>query len=124
MGGIAAISMVKEMAFFAYSVKDVPKARAFYEGVLGLRPGGLVSDHWVEFDVGNTTFGVGNGEPLGYVPGKSTGAVFEVDDINAVRERLKESGSEVSEVHDNPSCLSCFTNDPEGNRFAIHQRKG
>lgn len=115
--------MVKEMAFFAYSVRDVPRARAFYRDVLGLQPGSSYGDHWVEFDVGNTTFGIGNGEPLGYIPGQSTGAAFEVDDINAMRARLVESGVEVSEVHDNPPCFSCFASDPEGNRFAIHQRK-
>jgi extradiol dioxygenase family protein len=115
--------MVKEMAFIAYSVKDVPKARAFYQDVLGLQPGDSFGDHWVEFDVGNVTFGIGNGEPLGYMPGQSTGAAFEVDDIHAMRKRLQDSGVTVSEVHDFPPCFSCFTNDPEGNRFAIHQRK-
>ena len=115
--------MVKEMAFTAYSVRDVPRAQQFYRDTLGLRPGELFSEHWAEFEVGNTTFGVGNGEPLGYPPGKSSGAVFEVDDINAMRERLKEKGVEVSEVHESPVCFSVFASDPEGNKFGIHQRK-
>ncbi|HEY1977575.1 MAG TPA: VOC family protein [Candidatus Baltobacteraceae bacterium] len=115
--------MVKEIAFFAYSVRDVPRAQAFYRDVLGLKPSKMFSEHWSEFDVGNATFGVGNGEPLGYAPGASTGAAFEVDDVPAMRERLRESGVEVSEVHDTPVCFVCFASDPEGNRFAIHQRK-
>ena len=123
MGGFETIPVVKEIAFFAYSVRDVPRAQVFYRDVLGLKPSGVFSDHWSEFDVGNATFGIGNGEPLGYVPGASTGVAFEVDDVNAVRERLRESEVEVSEVHDTPVCFVCFASDPEGNRFAIHQRK-
>jgi predicted enzyme related to lactoylglutathione lyase len=115
--------MVKEIAFFAYSVRDVPRAQAFYRDVLGLKPSEVFSEHWSEFDVGNATFGVGNGEPLGYAPGASTGAAFEVDDVNAMRSRLLESGVQASDVHDTPVCFVCFASDPEGNRFAIHQRK-
>jgi len=115
--------MVKEIAFFAYSVKDLPRAVAFYRDVLGLKPGDMFGEQWAEFDVGNATFGIGDGTPLGYVPGQSSGASFEVDDIAAMRERLKTAGSTVSDVHDFPSCQACFTNDPEGNRFALHQRK-
>jgi predicted enzyme related to lactoylglutathione lyase len=115
--------MVKGIAFFAYSVRDVPRARAFYSGTLGLTPGDSFGDHWIEFDVGNATFGVGNGEGLGFMPGSSTGAAFEVDDIEAMRDRLKGSGVEVSEVHEFPACFTCFASDPEGNRFALHQRK-
>jgi predicted enzyme related to lactoylglutathione lyase len=115
--------MVKEIAFFAYSVSDLPRAKAFYQDVLGLKPDGIVSDHWVEFGVGNTTFGIGDGTPLGYIPGESTGAAFEVDDIHAMRQRLIDAGVDVSDVRDFPPCFSAFAKDPEGNRFAIHQRK-
>jgi catechol 2,3-dioxygenase-like lactoylglutathione lyase family enzyme len=31
--------VVKEIAFFAYSVRDLPAAVKFYRDVLGLRPG-------------------------------------------------------------------------------------
>lgn len=115
--------MVKEIAFFAYSVRDVPAAIAFYRDVLGLKPGEMFSEHWAEFDVGSTTFGIGNGETLGYEPGKSTGASFEVDDIAAMRERLIQNGLEASDVHSFPNCSAVFAKDPEGNGFALHQRK-
>lgn len=115
--------MVKEIAFFAYSVRDVPRARAFYTETLGLKPGSAFGDHWIEFDVGNATFGVGNGESLGFQPGSSTGAAFEVDDLPAMREKLQAGGVEVSEVFEFPACITCFASDPEGNRFALHQRR-
>lgn len=115
--------MVKEMAFIAYSVRDVPRARAFYRDVLGLEPGDAFGDHWMEFNVGNATFGVGNGESLGFEPGASTGAAFEVDDVHTMRERVKAAGVEISDVYEFPGCSSCFARDPEGNRFALHQRR-
>ena len=115
--------MVKGMAFIAYSVRDVPRSRDFYSEVVGLTPGDSFGDHWVEFDVGDTTFGIGNGESLGFEPGKSTGAAFEVDDLHSMREQIKAAGVEISEVQEFPSCMACFARDPEGNRFALHQRR-
>lgn len=116
--------MVKDMAFVAYSVRDVPKAIAFYRDVIGLVPGASFGDHWAEFDVGSTTFGIGNGEPLGITPGSSFAATFEVDDVAAERERLLKAGVPITEIHESPVCFSAFVTDPEGNRFGIHQRKG
>jgi predicted enzyme related to lactoylglutathione lyase len=115
--------MVKDVAFFAYSVKDVPAAIKFYRDVVGLKPGQIFSEHWAEFDVGPTAFGIGNGTPLGFVPGTSTGAVFEVDNLNEMREQLVKQKITCSELHDNPNCKVVFVTDPEGNRFALHQRK-
>lgn len=115
--------MVKDIAFFAYSVRDMPRARAFYSETLGLPPGDSFGDHWIEFNIGSATFGIGNGEGLGFEPGSSTGAMFEVDDIEAMRERLKAAGVEVGEVHEFPACAACFARDPEGNRFGLHQRR-
>lgn len=114
--------MVKDIAFVAYSVRDVPRAAAFYRDIVGLTPG-QSSDHWVEFDVGPTTFGIGNGEAIGFTPGSSTGAAFEVDNIAAMREQFQKSGVSVSELHDFPNCSAVFVTDPEGNRFSLHQRK-
>jgi predicted enzyme related to lactoylglutathione lyase len=115
--------MMKELAFLAYSVRDVPAATAFYRDTVGLAPGDLASDKWVEFNVGGTTFGIGNGESLGIAPGSSFGAAFEVDDVAAERERLLSKGVTVTEVFEAPACYSAFVTDPEGNRFAVHQRK-
>jgi predicted enzyme related to lactoylglutathione lyase len=115
--------MIKEMAFVAYSVRDVPKAREFYRDTIGLTPGHSFGDHWVEFEAGGTTFGIGNGEPLGILPGTSFSATFEVDDIQAERARLVEKGVAITEINESPVCFSAFVTDPEGNRFGIHQRK-
>jgi predicted enzyme related to lactoylglutathione lyase len=115
--------MIKDLAFVAYSVRDVPAATAFYRDVIGLKPGDMVSEHWAEFDVGSTTFGLGNGTPLGIEPGSCFAATFEVDDVDAEQQRLKAAGVEIGDVHDTPVCRVAFATDPEGNRFGLHQRK-
>ena len=115
--------MVKDIAFVAYSVRDVPKAVKFYRDVVGLTPGESFGEHWVEFNVGATAFGIGNGESLGFVPGTSAGAAFEVDGIKDMRERFIKAGVPVSELHEFPNCSAVFVTDPEGNRFSLHQRK-
>jgi len=115
--------MVKELAFVAYSVSDVPAATAFYRDVLGLKLGDIVSDGWTEFDLGATAFGIGNGDSLGMAPGSSSGAAFEVDDIEAMRAKVADAGCSASEIHDFPNCRACFAHDLEGNQFTLHQRK-
>ena len=115
--------MIKGMAFVAYSVNDVPRAVAFYRDIVGLKQAGLASDYWVEFDAGDTTFGIGRGEGLGIAPGSAFSAAFEVDDLTQARERLVKHGVKVTEIQEGPVCSSCFATDPDGNRFALHQRK-
>lgn len=116
--------MIKELSFVAYYVRDIKGARDFYGGVLGLRPGELSNEGWIEFDLGNTTFAIdATGEELGILPGTSSGAAFEVDDIHAMRQRLTDAGTAVSDIYDFPPCRAFFASDPDGNRFTIHQRK-
>jgi catechol 2,3-dioxygenase-like lactoylglutathione lyase family enzyme len=119
--------MVKELAFLAYSVSDVQRSLRFYRDVIGLRPEpGMFEQtggHWVEFDLGNATFGIGNGTGLGIEPGSSFSATFEVDDVAAMRERLLAQSVPVTEIHDGPKCTSAFVTDPDGNRFGLHERK-
>jgi predicted enzyme related to lactoylglutathione lyase len=115
--------MIKEVAFIAYSVKDVPRSVAFYRDVVGLKPAEMASEYWTEFDVGGVIFGVGNGESIGIPTGSQSSAAFEVDDVAAMREKFTAQGVKVTEVFDFPMCHSCFVTDPDGNRFALHQRK-
>jgi predicted enzyme related to lactoylglutathione lyase len=118
------VSKIKELSFIAYYVRDVALARTFYGETLGLRPGQWFNDEWIEFDLGNATFALdGTGEHLGITPGTSSGAGFETDDVHSMRQRLADAGAWVTEVYEFPVCWTCFAKDPEGNRFALHQRK-
>lgn len=116
--------MIKDLAFLVYPVSDVPRSVAFYRDVIGLQPGHSFGDSWVEFDLGTTAFGlVGNAETVGIKPGSQFSAAFEVDDVATMREKLAAQGVPVSDVNESPVCWSCFVTDPDGNRFALHQRK-
>jgi predicted enzyme related to lactoylglutathione lyase len=117
------VAVVKDLAFVAYSVSDVPRAVAFYRDVIGLTPGESSSDNWVEFNAGPATFGVGRGESIGIKPGSQFSAAFEVDNVAELHERLVQGGVPVTDLMDGPVCVSCFVTDPDGNRFALHQRK-
>lgn len=114
--------MIKDVAFIAYAVRDVPQSVAFYRDVLGLEPGEPFNENFVEFNVGSTAFAVDGDPPPGCEPGKCSGLNFEVDDIVAAHERLVSNDVAVSEVHDFPTCSACFAKDPDGNGFALHQR--
>ena len=117
--------MITELSFVAYYVRDISRAREFYGETLGLRPGQWFNEEWIEYDLGNATFALdATGEELGLMPGTSMGAAFEVDDIRAMRQRLVDAGARVTDVYEFPPCWTCFAHDPEGNRFALHQRKG
>lgn len=113
---------IKDVAFTAYAVSDVPRAIAFYRDVLGLEPGEWFNDRFIEFNVGSTAFAI-DADPPGYQPGSSTGVNFEVDDIVAARQHLMKNAVPVTEVYDFPTCSMCFAKDPDGNAFALHQRK-
>lgn len=114
--------MIKDVAFIAYAVRDVPRSVAFYRDVICLQPGESFSEEYVEFNVGSTAFAV-DSSPAGYEPGTCSGVGFEVDDIAAARARLIENSTHVSEIYDFPNCSACFAKDPDGNNFALHQRK-
>lgn len=111
-----------KLAFVAYAVSDVLRARRFYVDVLGLTPGESFGDAFVEFDLGNATFAI-DADPPGIVPGTCSGVSFEVGDVVATRGRLVERGVEITAIMESPVCWFAFATDPDGNSFQIHERK-
>lgn len=118
---------VAEIAFTCYPVTDMQRARAFYEGVLGLtatysvgEPGGM---QWTEYDIGPGTLSIGAGAP-GWTP-RTDGcsAVLEVTDFDASVAHLRERGVKFNlEPFTTPVCRMAFVSDPDGNSIGIHQR--
>lgn len=116
---------VIEIAFTGTPVTDIKRARAFYEGVLELAPtresaGGM----WVEYTLGNGTFGIGcYGESWKPSP-DGTCIAFEVDDLDAEISRLESKGVKFAmNATDTPVCRFAIICDPDGNRIMIHKRK-
>lgn len=110
------------IAFVMYPVTDMPRAVAFYRDVLGLKQSGLASDYWVEFEVGDTTFGIGNFEQVG-TPGTAQSLAIEVADMAAARADLAQRGAESSEPFETQICYISMLRDPDGNQIWLHQSK-
>jgi predicted enzyme related to lactoylglutathione lyase len=116
--------MITEIAFTGTPVTDIKRARAFYEGLLGLKPtkesaGGM----WVEYDVGASTFGIGAYGEVWKPSPEGTCIAFEVPDVDAELARLKSKGVPVQmAAMDTPVCRFAIICDPDGNRIMLHKR--
>ncbi len=117
---------VSELAFSCYPVTDMARARAFYEGVLGLKcthhSGGAGGAEWVEFDIGAGTLSIGHAP--GWNPSSDGCCVgLEVEDFDAAIAHLKASGVRFKlEPFPTPVCRMAFVLDPDGNAICIHKR--
>ena len=111
-------------------VKDMDRARAFYERALGLRPGGLRPDGKFVYEVGGTTVALFP-KPEG-TKADHTALSFQVADIAATIVALKRTGV-VFEDYDFPDfktvnhvCVlgaekAAWFKDTEGNFLCIHE---
>jgi catechol 2,3-dioxygenase-like lactoylglutathione lyase family enzyme len=118
---------VIEIAFTGYSVTDLKRARGFYGGVLGLKEARAFGDEtsaWVEYDIGPGTLAITNMAP-DWKPSPGGGTVgLEVDDFQAVIDRLKGAGVVFRNgPFDTPVCHMAIVADPDGNSLTIHKRK-
>lgn len=118
----------KEFSFVSYAVDDVPRARAFYEGVLGLKPINVWEGKdtaMIEYEVGPDTLAIGKGAP-NFKPGKTGATVaLELDgDFDAAMKKLKEKNVKfLMEKYDGSVCTMILIEDPDGNQIMIHRRK-
>jgi len=126
---VPAIPMkINEIAFFAYAVSDMKKARPFYEGALGLKPNseydGSGNPNWVEYDIGTSTLGIGCAPGMWDPSPKGASAALEVDDFEQALAMVKAKNIPVvMGPHDFPSCRMIVIADPDGNRLTLHKRK-
>jgi predicted enzyme related to lactoylglutathione lyase len=125
----AAMLHVKEIAYTGYPVTDISRARAFYEGVLGLK---LTTqfDHegrsWIEYDIGPATLAISNMSGEQWKPSRDGPSVaLEVANFDQAIEALR--GAQVPflvEPMDTGVCRMAIVTDPDGNALTIHQRGG
>jgi predicted enzyme related to lactoylglutathione lyase len=117
---------INEIAFSCYPVSDMTRARAFYEGILGLTATmdhKLENGHWVEYDIGAGTLAIGVAP--GMVPSRDGCSVsLEVDDFDGAIAELKQAGVEFQmDPLETSVCHMAFVRDPDGNAVGIHKRK-
>lgn len=119
--------MIQQVAFTCYPVKDMARARAFYEGVLGLKPDTEPTEGeggtWIEYTNGDDTFSLGQME--GFNPTSDGASVaFEVDDFLAAVKNLEDNGIAFKMgPMETPVCHMAMFLDTEGNSLMIHKRK-
>lgn len=113
---------VTEIAFSAYPVTDLARARAFYEGVLGLKPTISANPAWVEYELGAHTLGIGVAE--GWLPSPDGGSVaLEVEDFDAAVAHVRAAGVTFRiEPFPTPVCKMAIISDPDGNSLILHKR--
>ena len=114
----------KEIAFTAYAVTNMARARKFYEKVLGLKVSRKFSRNFVEYDIGPGTLVVASA-PDFWKPSKTgTSAALEVKDFDAALEQLKKKKIKFAlGPEDYPICRMVGVRDPDGNMIVLHQRK-
>ena len=119
--------MIKEVAFTIYVVTDMKKARAFYEGVLGLKLNpeydGSGNPNWIEYLVGSSCLAIGRSPD--WKPSEDGAVVaLEVDNLEAFVAELKKKKVPLKlEPQSFPSCQMAVIEDPDKNKLMIHERK-
>lgn len=117
---------VTDIAFSCYAVTDMTRARAFYEGVLGLHPGevyGAEPGQWVEYEIGAHILSIGASPAFKPSP-DGCSVALEVADFGAAIAQLRAHEVKFRiEPMDTPVCRMAMVFDPDGNSLCIHQRK-
>jgi predicted enzyme related to lactoylglutathione lyase len=118
---------VTEIAFVGYPVTDLKRARAFYEGTLGLVKSRLFGNDdqgWIEYDIGAGTLSIGNMAPDWKCSPHGGAAGLEVDDFDEALAKIKAEGRTITAgPFDTPVCHMFVVLDPDGNSLVIHKRK-
>ena len=120
---------VTAIAYTGYPVTDMPRARAFYEGLLGLKTA-TVFEHegkqWIEYDIGAGTLGISNMSADKWKPSSDGPSLaLEVADFAAAVAVLRDGGVKFFiEPMDTGVCEMAIIADPDGNSLIIHRRKG
>lgn len=118
---------ITAIAFTGYPVTDMPRSRAFYEQVLGLKSTVVFEHdgkHWIEYDIGPSTLAISNMSAEMWKPSADGPSVaLEVGDFDAGIAALKTAGVKfLIEPMDTGVCRMAIIADPDGNSLCIHHR--
>ncbi len=119
---------ITAIAYTGYPVTDMPRARAFYEGLLGLRTA-TIFDHegkqWIEYEIGGGTLGISNMSSGQWKPSPDGPSLaLEVADFAAAVADLQAAGVKFNlGPMDTGFCAMAIIADPDGNSLIIHHKK-
>ena len=116
---------VKKIGFVGIPVTDIKRARAFYEGVLGLEGSEMMMEgNWIEYDVGGDTLAIANVGEQWKPSDQGTGTALEVEDFDAAINKLRVAVIRfAAEPFETPCCHMAVVQDPDGNKLIIHKLK-
>jgi predicted enzyme related to lactoylglutathione lyase len=116
---------VTALAFVGIPVTNMSRARAFYEGVLGLKVSEeMMSGQWVEYSLDNNTLAIASVGPQWLPSDQGTGAALEVENFDEAVKSLKNRHIPfVVDAYESPCCWMAIIKDPDGNNIVIHKLK-
>ena len=116
---------IKEIGFVAIPITDIPRARKFYEGVLGLQVADeMMGGKWIEYTVGDNTLAIANVGEKWKPSDQGTGAALEVENFDEAINQLRNQGVPfAAEPFETPCCHMAVVQDPDGNKLIIHKLK-
>ena len=116
---------INAIGFVAIPVTDIPRARKFYEEVLGLTVSDeMMGGKWIEYAVGEDTLAIANVSDTWRPSDQGTGAALEVEDFDDAIKRLKDRHVHfAAEPFETPCCHMAVVQDPDGNKLIIHKLK-
>ncbi|OGZ69866.1 MAG: glyoxalase [Candidatus Staskawiczbacteria bacterium RIFCSPHIGHO2_02_FULL_42_22] len=88
------INTVKKIYAVWVYVKDLAESRKFYEDVIGLKFK-LQDGDWIEFDLGQTSFGLLQRRKGDSFESQKTRVMFEVGNIEAAENILRDYGIKI-----------------------------
>src|SRR5678816_4874607 len=108
----------QKIAFTGIPVTDIKRARAFYEGVLKLKPSAEFAEGvWIEYELGPDTLAIGSVGEQWKPSADGTSVAIEVEDFEAAIKSLKEAEAHfVAEGIE--SCL-LYTSDAADERSSV-----
>ena len=106
-----------------FLVKDMKRARAFYDGLFGMKPATEHAEYWAEYELPDgATFALGNNPSADWR--SSAGLLLGIEDLEDGMKRVKELGGSVTDVEMNgEKCKAHECIDTEGNYLYLHERK-
>lgn len=119
-----AASTIERVDFISLPVRDLPRATAFYEEILGLRRS-ATSGVWPEFDIGNVSLYLVDPTQMGraFEAPHSAYIALRVPDVAAARTALEAKGVVFDgDIFDTGVCHMAFFRDPDGNALMLHRR--
>lgn len=117
--------LITNVDFVPFSIRDLDAACEFYGTTLGLRRSVYMPErNYAEFETGNVTLSLVNGEQMGIGHNVQTiPLALHVEDVAAARATLEERGVQFhGDTLDTGVCHMGLFADPDGNALMLHHR--